>query len=71
MSTWRGFFIASVTAALVIALKTTRLTGVSFLIALRLRQRLLQVPADRFALAVGVGREDQRVVVLSARRRSP
>jgi hypothetical protein len=51
--------MASVTAALVMALKTTRLTGVSFLIALRLRQRFFQVPADRLALAVGVGCEDQ------------
>ena len=62
MSTSRGFCIAWVTASLVIALKVTRLTGVSFLIERRLVSASCKLPTDRFPLAIGVGCEDQGVV---------
>jgi hypothetical protein len=58
----RGCFIASSTACLVMALKTTRSTGLSF--STLAAQHLQHVPGDRLALAVRVGGEDQLVGVL-------
>ena len=65
MSISRGCSIASATASGVISWKTTRRTG--FAVGIR---RLDQVPGDRLALAVGVGRQDRLAGRLDALLRS-
>jgi hypothetical protein len=65
MAIARGCCIASLIARGVISVNTTRCSGLSFELA-ALLQDLGDVPADRLALAVRVGRQVEAVAPLAA-----